>query len=239
MINIGSRVVNNWLYPVKEGFVLIDTGYENGFKPFKRRLSKAGISLSSIRYIFLTHAHDDHAGFLNQFLEESPEVKVIMSGKAPEGLYKGQNSFRGGCTSRIALSFCHLMKLFGKGSHRFPPLKHHFIKRCFLVSDSNRKEIGTVLCGKIIDTPGHTADSISLLLADGSLFCGDAAMNGLPSIHKITIWAEDKKDFEKSWETIINEGAEIIYPGHGKPFDCGELKKNIPYIRKMTLYPLS
>ena len=60
-----------------------------------------------------------------------------------------------------------------------------------------------LLQGKIIDTPGHTVDSISLFLSDGSLFCGDATMNGLPSLHRITIWAEDKTAFLKSWETII------------------------------------
>ncbi|WP_227830003.1 MULTISPECIES: hypothetical protein [unclassified Clostridioides] len=46
----------------------------------------------------------------------------------------------------------------------FPPLKQEFEKRCFLISDDNRKEIEAELCGKIIDTPGHTSDSISLLL---------------------------------------------------------------------------
>lgn len=238
MLNAGSRIVNSWLYPIQDGYVLIDTGYENGFVHFKRRLSGLNIELESIRYVFLTHAHDDHAGFLNQLLTELPDTKVVMSKKALEILYKGQNSFIGGCTSRIALFFCKIMEFLGKGEHRFPTLNQEFEKRCFCVSEDNLKEIEGELCGKIINTPGHTTDSISLLLDNGILFCGDAAMNGLPSIHKVTIWAEDKIEFARSWEVIIGTRPQKVYPGHGSPFVYHELEKNLPYARKMNLYPL-
>lgn len=239
MFNAGNRIVNSWLYPIQDGFVLIDTGYENGFEHFKKQLSKFNMNIKNIRYIFLTHAHDDHAGFLNQILLESPDTKVIMSDKALEVLYRGQNSFIGGCTSHIAIFSCQIMKLLGKGEHLFPPLKQEFEKRCFLISDDNRKEIETELCGKIIDTPGHTSDSISLLLDNGVLFCGDAAMNGLPSIHNVTIWAEDKSDFVKSWERIISTKPKMIYPGHGKPFKSSKLEKNLCYAHKINLYQLN
>lgn len=131
------------------------------------------------------------------------------------------------------------MKLFGKGAHRFPPLNPKFKKRCLFVSDHNRKEIENMLHGIIVDTPGHTVDSISLLLNDGTFFCGDAAMNGLPSMKRITIWAEDKGLFFQSWQTIIALKPAKIYPGHGKPFDCRELEENIGNVQKMKLYPLS
>lgn len=32
---------------------------------------KNNIKSSDIKYVFLTHAHDDHAGFLNEVLEET------------------------------------------------------------------------------------------------------------------------------------------------------------------------
>jgi glyoxylase-like metal-dependent hydrolase (beta-lactamase superfamily II) len=186
----------------------------------------------------LTHVHDDHAGVLNEIFAEFPDVQVIMSHKAIEVLYSGQNSFTGECTSRLALFFCYFMKLLGKGEHRFPALNQEFEKRCILVSDNNREEVEVKLCGLIINTPGHTTDSISLLLNDGTLFCGDAAMNGLPSLHKITIWVEDKESFLQSWQTIIAFKPTKIYPGHGSPFGYGELEKNECYVRKMKLNPL-
>ncbi|MER0284638.1 MBL fold metallo-hydrolase [Clostridioides difficile] len=238
IFNVGNLIVNNWLYPIQDGFVLIDTGYENGFKHFKKQIFKSNIKIKDIRYIFLTHAHDDHAGFINQILEESPNTKIVMHDKALKALYKGQNSFIGGCTSRTAFLFCQIMKLFGKGGHCFPTLKQEFEKRCILISDNNLKEIEKELNGKIIETPGHTSDSISLLLNNGTLFCGDSAMNGFPSIHKITIFAENKMEFAQSWETIINTKPKMIYPGHGKPFECSKLEQNLHYIHKITLYHL-
>lgn len=218
---------------------MIDTGYEGGYSQLKRRLARHNLTVQNIRYIFLTHAHDDHAGFLNEILSETATIKVIMSNKALAVLFRGQNSFAGGCTSRLALLFCNIMKAFGKGQHRFPSLNPGFMDKCILITEENRSEVERILCGKIIDTPGHTEDSISLLLNDGSLFCGDAAMNGLPSLNKITIWVGDRKAYLQSWKTIISSCPKIIYPGHGAPFSYTELVDNIANVQKMELYPLS
>ena len=238
MLNAGSKIVNNWIYPIDKGYVLIDTGYESGFAHFKKQLAKMQIAPQQIRYIFLTHAHDDHAGYLNEILSQCPDAEIVMSDKALERLYRGQNSFCGGCTGRLALFFCVLMKLVGRGRHLFPAIKQEYQCRCIQVTGQNRKQVELSLQGKIIDTPGHTADSISLLLNDGSLFCGDAAMNGLPSLHKITIWAEDKTAFWRSWETVIALRPKRIYPGHGKPFPYGGLKANLDRAKSMELLPL-
>ncbi len=51
-------------------------------------------------------------------------------------------------------------------------------------------------------TPGHTLDSISLKLGN-IIFCGNAAMNGFPSMKRITIWIEDKKAFQSSWNVLL------------------------------------
>ncbi len=130
------------------------------------------------------------------------------------------------------------MKFVGKGKHLFPSIKQEYQYRCIQVTEQNRKQVELLLQGKIIDTPGHTADSISFLLNDGSLFCGDAAMNGLPSLHRITIWAEDKTAFLKSWETIIALRPNLIYPGHGKPFEYKDLKINLKRAKNMELLPI-
>ncbi len=95
---------------------------------------KMKIDPSEIRYIFLTHAHDDHAGYLNEILSECPDARIVMSDKALERLCRGQNSFCGGCTTRIALFFCTLMKLVGKGRHLFPPIKQEYQCRCIQVT---------------------------------------------------------------------------------------------------------
>ena len=71
--------MNTYIYHTVNGYIMIDTGYEHSMKNVEKRANKQGIAFSEIKYIFLTHAHDDHAGFLNELLSKYPELKVIIS----------------------------------------------------------------------------------------------------------------------------------------------------------------
>lgn len=235
--NAGDRIMNTWLYLVAGGWVMIDTGYENSYVSVRKKLRKLLIQPEEIRYIFLTHAHDDHAGFLEEWMTNHPRTQVIAHEKAIEGLRRGQNSFAGGCSTLMAYLFCQLMALIGNGDHRYPKLSEDHLAKMITLSKDNIPQIEHAVNGKILFTSGHTSDSISLL-ADGNLFCGDAAMNGIPSFHKITIWVEDQADFEKSWDTMLASGANKIYPAHGNPFGPEELAKNKSRIQHLRLRPL-
>ena len=88
IINLGNRIVNTYLITGEGGHILIDTGYQNGFRRFQKKLKKAGIDPKDIKIIFLTHAHDDHAGFLNDVLAMT-DANVVLHPKAIEGLMRG------------------------------------------------------------------------------------------------------------------------------------------------------
>lgn len=81
LFNLGTRVVNNYLISTEIGYILIDTGYEGGFKHFTNKLNSLHISPKDIRHVFLTHAHDDHAGFLNEVLAAAPKTIYPAHGK--------------------------------------------------------------------------------------------------------------------------------------------------------------
>ncbi len=234
ILNLGNRVVNNWLIPGNDGYILIDTGYENGFRRFQRKLKKAGIRPEEIRTVFLTQAHDDHAGFLNDVLAVTL-AKVILHPKAVERLKMGQNSFEGGCSGRLPLFFCRVLALLGKGEHRYPPIREEYLDR--LVTTDSEAFKAMRLPFQVLETPGHTTDHISLL-KDGTLFCGDAAMNGIPSRKRVIIWIEDPVRYRQSWKKILNAGPEKIFPSHGRPFPAADLKKYLPDLDRIRLYPL-
>ena len=235
--NVGNRIMNTWIYPVEDGWAMIDTGYENSYASVVKKLRNLLIQPEEICYIFLTHAHDDHAGFLEEWMTKHPNTQVIAHEKAIDGLRQGQNSFEGGCSSLLAFLFCQLMVLLGNGDHRYPKLRKEHLAEIITLNEDDRAQIETALNGKIFFTPGHTEDSISLLV-DGKLFCGDAAMNGIPSSHKITIWVENKVAFEKSWDMILASGAKKLYPAHGKAFIPQLLTRNKHHIGEITLRPL-
>lgn len=232
--NLGTRIVNNYLISFEAGYILIDTGYAGSFPHFMKMLEKNHIEPKEIRYIFLTHAHDDHAGFLNEVLEAT-DAKVILHPKAVKGLKCGQNSFEGGCSSLRAWLFCQVLTLFGHGDHRYPTIRQEYLDRLIPIDSDQFNSLHFPY--RILKTPGYTADHISLQVGD-ILFCGDAAMNGFPSSKNITIWIENLQEYQHSWETIILQKPNIIFPAHGKPFKTTELQRNLTALRKVKLYPL-
>lgn len=237
IVNAGNIIMNTYVYPCSNGYIMIDTGYEHSLKDVESKLNRKGIKLPDIKYVFLTHAHDDHAGFLNELLGMNTDMKVIMSDKSIPTLKRGQNSFEGGCSTRLAWVFCKLMGLVGKAEHRFPVVEDKYNDRFIEITETNKAEIEEILQGKILFTPGHTADSISLKVGN-IIFCGDAAMNDFPSIKRLIIWIEDKSDFEKSWDVLLAENVDTIYPAHGRPFPKYDLAKYKKYISKIHLHKL-
>ena len=234
IVNLGTRVVNNYLIPFAEGYILIDTGYAGGFRRFQRLLEKNGVRPEEIKYVFLTHAHDDHAGFLNEVLAATG-ADVILHPKAVEGLKRGQNSFEGGCSSLLAWLFCQLLALAGHGDHRYPPIREEYLDRLIPFGSGRFRAAGFPF--EIVETPGHTADHIALLAGD-LLFCGDAAMNGFPSRRRTTIWIEDLPQFRRSWETMLAKSSRLVLPSHGRPFPPSDLKKYLKTLGRVKLRAL-
>lgn len=236
VLSLGTRIVNSYLIRPGERTVLVDTGYPGGYPAFRKRLAARGRAPDQIERVFLTHAHDDHAGFLCDLLRDSPAT-VLLHEKALPALLAGRNSLAGGSAGRAALAAGLLIRLMGRGAHRFPPLPEHWQARLSIVTADTRAALEADLGARIVETPGHTACSLSLLTPDGLLFCGDAAMNGFPSFRRVTVWAEDLAAYGRSWETMLAFKPRLIYPGHGRPFPPDDLRRYARSPGRRRLYP--
>ena len=94
----------------------------------------------------------------------------------------------------------------------------------FIVVGNNEDILKTIgVDGRIVYTPGHTYDSVSVILANGDAFVGDACMNFLGFLHYRPIVISNSDLVFESWRQIINNGARTIYPAHGKPFAVKEI----------------
>ncbi len=60
--DLGNYISHNYVLETTKGFIVIDTGYLGGCEKFVTRFQKIA-PLNEIKYIVLTHAHNDHAGF--------------------------------------------------------------------------------------------------------------------------------------------------------------------------------
>lgn len=224
--NLGNRILNQYILESDKGIIIIDTGYPGGFIRFRDKFESYGFKAEDIRFIILTHVHDDHAGFLNELLDYC-DAPLILHNKAVERLTIGQNIFEGGCPTYLAYVFCVIMKLIGKGKHLFPSVAR--TERYIILQDNLEilKDHGFPV--DIITLPGHTADSIGLVF-DGKVFCGDAAMNGFSSIANHPILVENTDEFIQSWDKIINTNADTVYPSHGRPFSIKNIIKHKNYM---------
>jgi len=63
----------------QDQYVLIDTGYEDDWDLFRRRLKEVDVELFQVSHIILTHHHDDHCGLLHNILQENDSIRVVMS----------------------------------------------------------------------------------------------------------------------------------------------------------------
>ncbi|WP_228354416.1 MBL fold metallo-hydrolase [Variimorphobacter saccharofermentans] len=232
MINIGNRIANNYLLLTPKGWLAIDTGYPGGFRRFVNGLAAHSIDISDINYIFLTHAHDDHAGFLGELMNAT-DAQLIVHTHFVERLLSGHNQRIGGCSGVLAKVFVESMRLVGKGKHEFPAID--VSKQATIWDGTTQPLMEQDIPLKILALPGHTSDSIGLLSEDGELFCGDAAMNGFPSVNRNIIWIENLDDYCNSWDIMIKAKARVIYPSHGKPFSSADLDKYRPYLQKIVL----
>lgn len=225
-------VTNCYLLEIGNKYLLIDTGYQKDWGLFCKRLKEVRVGLSEISHILLTHHHDDHCGLLNRVVEENQDIQIIMSYRAKDYLLAGKNHHAdsSGFVNKRIILLGLLMLIFDKRlrTHPFPPY-HSRVMDILVKGDTHLKEIGIGLNGRIIETTGHSLDSISVVFDDGDCFVGDAAANFpqlLGTKYCVPI-IEDLEVYYKSWRKLMSEGARQIFPAHGKPFPAEKLEQNI------------
>ena len=222
---IKSDFTRIYFLQIPEGYCMIDTSYHQNYKSFKKKLKSIGINLSEIKYIFLTHHHDDHAGFLSEIVSEN-EIKVILHENALKYLKEGHSETESKPINNRVKVFFWVFSKFHKFEFPF------FIPRSqdYIINGDNDtllKSIG--IEGKILHTPGHTKDGLTLLLDNGDAFVGDLAMSSwkMFKIHYFPIYIQSIEETKKSWKKVLNHHVKTVYPCHGLPFDSKILSENI------------
>ena len=85
---------------------------------------------------------------------------------------------------------------------------------------------------KIIETKGHSDDSISIEVFDEKnnekyLFCGDLVQNLCFKFPLIPLFGENKEELIENWKKIILNGYDKIFPATGKELVVRDLIKRL------------
>jgi len=236
-ISFNLGLTNQHLLPCAGGYLLVEGGSKKKFPQFLRELESKGIDPGEIRYLFITHHHEDHAGFA-ALLREISGCRIIVHKEAVKPLEEGKCAVTGGGIINWRVVFSGFgFYVLSKGVRMFfSPVKlgdADFI----IEKDDNELLRSLGVPGKILCTPGHSPDSISLLLDEGSCFCGDAAFNLMHWLgHRYCMpLVSDMESSYRSWRKMIREGASTIYPSHGNPIPREKLEQNMDYFKQEDL----
>ena len=223
--NIGTATRNNWILETPDGIIAVDTGLPGQSDGFLNRFRKKW-PLSTLKYIFLTHAHVDHAGFLAELLDKT-EARLILCEESRKILATGLNDEAHEYRNWIGKI---LEKSMSGATGKYTPVTD--TSRMDIVSDNDSLFEKLRFPVRVVFLPGHTKDSTGLYLYENNIIiCGDAAMNRpLLNANRHTLMIEDIAEYHRSWERMLSMKIVDIYPGHGKPFKVDELAKYRNYL---------
>jgi glyoxylase-like metal-dependent hydrolase (beta-lactamase superfamily II) len=186
IVNVGYLSTNYWVVSAGRSRLLVDLGYPGTLGTMRANLKRMDVPLAEIRYALATHYHIDHAGLAEELKLAGVPLLVMDTQVAAIPLMKQWTKPQD-----------HYVDITLAGNVTIP-------------CDASRgllKQIG--MDGEILSTPGHSPDSVSLLLDDGAVFTGD-----LPPLE---FAGEDEAGrlVASSWQLLWSHGARRIYPAHG------------------------
>ena len=182
---------NTYLIKGSNGSLLWDTGWAGTLAAFCHAMGAAGEKVQDIKFILISHYHPDHMGIAQVIADMGPVI----------------------CAAGVQRDHLHSSdRIFARDKKvNFTPIKDEDV-RFFTFEDSRALLQETGIAGTIIHTPGHSDDSISLMLDSGELFVGDLNPLYELELHKGTQIGE-------TWNALLAMHPRKVYYGHAPAAD--------------------
>jgi len=185
IVNVGYRSTNFWVVSAGRSRLLIDLGWPGMFNALTANLARVDIPLREITHGVATHFHMDHAGAAQDL--KTAGMRLIVAEEQ---------------VSAIPLMAQHM-----KPTDHYTPIADagNLIVKC---SESRVLLAAIGIGGQLVHTPGHSDDSITVLLDGGEAFTGDLTWP--------TFATEETMDaVMASWTRLRELGATTVHAGHG------------------------
>ena len=185
IVNVGYRSTNFWVVSAGRSRLLVDLGWPGKVGALLANLERMGVPLNEVGFGLATHYHIDHAGAAQDLKQKGMRLIVIEQ----------------------QLAAVPLMKQWTKPVDHYTDITTH--DNVVITCESSRAFLaGIGIPGEIVHTPGHSDDSVSLVLDNGCAFTGDLTSEAM-------VAAEDPAVVARSWQRLSDLGVTTIYGGHG------------------------
>lgn len=198
--------------------VLVDTGSAKDAPRIRTGLLEVGVTPSDLSLIIHTHVHSDHVGSTAELQAEANCPIAFHPADNPLAKRCDNGRLRGvGLRGRIMSKF-------------FSHSKFNSVTSDISVYDGmSLREFGCD--ATVIETPGHTPGSVSIVTRAGDAIIGDVIMGGImggvlfstrPNYHYFAI---DFEQMKASVDKVVSVANGTLYVGHGGPLKASVVKQ--------------
>jgi endoribonuclease LACTB2 len=185
IVNVGYDSSNYYVIEQSLRCLLIDVGWPGTLPKLLASLQRKSLALEDLDYLCVTHYHPDHAGLVQE-LKDRGVRHIVLEQQLPA---------------------IPLLKTYMKPENNYMDIDVQ--DSIHLVTAESRAWLARIgFHGEIVSTPGHSDDSISLVLDEGIAFTGDLMPTSMVNM-------EESLLTEQSWSRLRKLNVQMIYPGHG------------------------
>lgn len=210
LVRIKGAISNCYLL-LGEKPVLVDTGAPGDLRAILATLRRHQVAPRDLALILLTHGHSDHAGCAAELKRLSGAQVAIQAGDAALA--------RTGRNGVIAVQ-----DALGRILRPFVDEQFEAFEPDLVFQEGIALE-PYGLRGRVLPTPGHTAGSVSVVLASGEALIGDVLRGSLvwPNKAREHYFCNDPVRNQRSIVRLAREGLLRCHPGTFGSFPGAEL----------------
>lgn len=185
IVNVGYGSTNYYVIGSGSNRLLVDVGWPGTAGKLLANFKRKGIAIAEIRYLLATHYHPDHAGLVQELKNMGMRLMVM----------EGQREAIPALKQWMKPEMGYLDIDLGDNVEVTLAASRAFLAK-------------VEISGEVVSTPGHSDDSVTLLLDTGDAFTGDLQSES----------RADESDVAKvhaSWEKLRSMHMRMIHPGHG------------------------